>query len=394
MLSTFEIEGFRTFSHLNLGRLGQVNLLVGRNGVGKSTLLEALQIYGAGGHPEVLLQLLLDRDEVLPWITARNGAAEPRLRFESLFHSYGSPSRETQVQNGPPRIIRLRAEGGDPSGVRIQVERFHRVLSDGEPRRVEFKLLPAEAPTSEVDIPALTAYLGDTRRFFLRLDEGDRSRLRRTRPEQPMPGPAFISATKTDFTTIGRQWDSIALHDSEERVTECLRLLAPVERITSIEHPARRYGRDERIFLARMSGVPGPVSLKSLGDGMLHMFQIALALESATGEQRAQPPLFPDLQEPPAPRFLLIDEVENGIHYKLLPKVWEFIFGAARLRGIQVFATTHSWDCLEAFQVAASRNPDVDGMAIRLERDKEGNRAVLFDQKELEIVTRDNIEMR
>ena len=47
MLSSLEIKNFRTFSHLVIQRLGRVNLIVGKNNVGKTTLLEALRIYGS-----------------------------------------------------------------------------------------------------------------------------------------------------------------------------------------------------------------------------------------------------------------------------------------------------------------------------------------------------------
>lgn len=43
-LSSFEVHGFRGFSDLQIERLGRVNLIVGKNNVGKSSLLEAIQI--------------------------------------------------------------------------------------------------------------------------------------------------------------------------------------------------------------------------------------------------------------------------------------------------------------------------------------------------------------
>ncbi len=55
--------------------------------------------------------------------------------------------------------------------------------------------------------------------------------------------------------------------------------------------------------------------------------------------------------------FLLIDEFENGLHYSVLHKVWKLIFRLAKDLNVQVFATTHSHDCVTAFQ-AASQNSD------------------------------------
>ena len=45
ILDSLEIRRFRCFQELRIGRLGPVNLIVGKNNVGKSTLLEALRLY-------------------------------------------------------------------------------------------------------------------------------------------------------------------------------------------------------------------------------------------------------------------------------------------------------------------------------------------------------------
>ena len=45
ILNSLEIRNFRGFRHLQIERLGRVNLIVGKNNVGKSNLLEALQMY-------------------------------------------------------------------------------------------------------------------------------------------------------------------------------------------------------------------------------------------------------------------------------------------------------------------------------------------------------------
>jgi hypothetical protein len=61
---------------------------------------------------------------------------------------------------------------------------------------------------------------------------------------------------------------------------------------------------------------------------------------------------------------------------------------------VQVFATTHSWDCITSFQKVAAANKEKNGMLIRLEAKREMTNAVLFDESELSIVSRDLIEVR
>ena len=47
--------------------------------------------------------------------------------------------------------------------------------------------------------------------------------------------------------------------------------------------------------------------------------------------------------------YLLIDEVENGIHFKQLNNLWRIIFDLSKEFNIKVFATTHSKEMIQAF---------------------------------------------
>lgn len=52
---------------------------------------------------------------------------------------------------------------------------------------------------------------------------------------------------------------------------------------------------------------------------------------------------------------LLIDEIENGIHWSNQEKVWEIIFTLAEKHEVQIFATTHSKEMIETFARVAQK---------------------------------------
>src|SRR5262249_57748030 len=92
--------------------------------------------------------------------------------------------------------------------------------------------------------------------------------------------------------------------------------------------------------------------------------------------------------------ILLIDEIESGLHYSVQPDVWRLVFATVQRLNVQVFATTHSWDCIAAFQQAAEENKDEEGLLIRLENKKGKIVATEFDERRLGIATREEIEVR
>lgn len=91
--------------------------------------------------------------------------------------------------------------------------------------------------------------------------------------------------------------------------------------------------------------------------------------------------------------MLLIDEFEDGLYTAILPDIWKLIFRIAERLNVQVFATTHSWECIEGFQQAAQESPQ-EGLLIRLQYKQNEIAAILYDKEELSIVTRGRIEVR
>ncbi len=56
--------------------------------------------------------------------------------------------------------------------------------------------------------------------------------------------------------------------------------------------------------------------------------------------------------------ILLVDEIDTGLHYSVLADMWKLVIATAMKNDIQVFATTHSLDCLRGLHEACQANPE------------------------------------
>jgi AAA15 family ATPase/GTPase len=169
-------------------------------------------------------------------------------------------------------------------------------------------------------------------------------------------------------------------------VRQALRIITPeFENLTFVrkdedkKYPRQRLFR--RFAKVKMSDSPYPVPLNSLGDGMLRVLQLVLKIFPAKGG------------------FLLIDEFENGLHFSIQEKVWELLFEMAQKLDIQIFATTHSWDCIESFVNTAIARKDVEGVLFRVGRSvRKSDRgqviATVFDEDALYNITQADVEVR
>lgn len=343
LLESLRIENYRVFRQLQIARLGRANLFVGKNNTGKSSILEAVRLYASHGNEEVLWSILESHDETRvgsDHVEDRVFAVKQLLHGRDVRSGFGIGIGPIGDQS---RLLTIRIDWSVPQNSR-------------------------EAPGPEI----VTSF-GDSKRVFpLDFDTQQWSLVSAWHASDSLPRQSYVSPNGLSAEHAARLWDLIALTDLEDHVTEALRIISrEIDRISFIGEQGRN-----RIPMAKLSSQVRPVPLRSLGDGVNRMLGIALSLVSARGG------------------VLLVDEVENGIHFTAQLQLWQMLFRLAHRLDTQIFATTHSWDCIEAFQRAAVADAHEDAALIRLDAQDDAVLPTTFTENELSIVTRDAIEVR
>ena len=369
-LPSLSIKGFRGINELSIHRLGRVTLIAGRNGVGKTTLLDAVRIFAARGSYPALLDVLERREELVVDVD-EDGNKVSRPHLEALFFGR-RPSSDCVISIGPVDVSRLRIKVGPvlQQGQLFPSNRVWEQSSHGFEADADEALLRVKFNDAVQEIPLRA--LWDPYRFPRRL----RSGLRHDRPEQIAEvrcvtlGPGLPNNHQ-----LGGFWDSVALTDDDRRAVQSLQVIGgeDVERIAFVGDDKRG---PSRRAIVKLKGQDNPAPLKSLGDGAVRLLGVALALANGQGG------------------FLLIDEAENGIHHSIQRDFWKMVMQTARKNDVQVLATTHGWDCVVGFAQAAADLENVHGVLVRLERDGDETHAVEYSEDNLNAAARYGIEVR
>lgn len=358
MIKDFRIKNFRHFEDVQLHNLKRVNLFVGKNSAGKSALLEALLLFFTQMSDRYLPEIHAGRQE--NWEPRNDGVEKSTLRH--LFRNHKLPAP------GSPGFSLESTQ--DSRSFEATIKAYH---AEAEGNITSFRLL--EDDLLDVDPDFVEPFLVLQKNFqiqrLIRLSRyGDGRRFRMSRQE-PVDTVYFVPTRGVTDEEVASLWDTISLTDAESEVINGLKLIEPaVEGVAFVGNRA-----PDRIALIKLSTHPEPVSLKSLGDGMSRILQIILSLVNAKDS------------------VLLIDEFENGLHWGVQKDVWRLVFNLAERLNVQVFATTHSRDCIEGFESAWERTPHSGGFARVFKTSdvvsiKEYNLTLLKDSIETDVEVR------
>jgi hypothetical protein len=91
--------------------------------------------------------------------------------------------------------------------------------------------------------------------------------------------------------------------------------------------------------------------------------------------------------------LLLIDEIENGTYYDRLPSLWTALHRVTKENNTQVFATTHSQECLKAALEIIRADEDAFSL-IRLRRTNGDSMARQFVGRDMVSAIEQGIEIR
>lgn len=393
-LDSLLIENYRQLKNIEIESVGDVNLIVGQNNSGKSTLLEALRLLASRGSTDLIEEILNEHGELQISSTGLSDEIPLEMSICNLF-----TSRKFPTKDGFPIYI-----GSIPRSQFVQIEHiFQKVefverLIDGEKSSVrrlkkvyknnkeEFldaseglELSFSSGSDSSSSRPKSYIFpladLFNRRRFFNRAENS---------PFTLWVAHSYVPSRAVTQDELANAWDDVVLTEGESYVLKALRLIEPGTDGLAFVQGGRRSPRtstnrtvsNERHAMLRMERLEIPVPLQSMGDGMTRVLQLILnALKARNG-------------------FLLIDEFENGLHYSVQEQVWRLIFELASANNMQVFATTHSDDCVRAFSAIATEHA-LKGVLIKMERDDEGDSVVSsVTEVELDSLVSSNVDVR
>lgn len=385
MLESLLIKNFRSLEHLEVPKLGRVNLMVGKNNCGKSTVLEALRIYAGNAQRSLLETIARGHDERHQAQEGDSFDGETVAPFQDFFTGRRFPNtRQTAIEvgelNNPSTLLTIKF------AMLEEIEEIVSFDSNGATKRLQRYLFdPEEEVEDGGDLqPVFEIHKGERSLPPMKLlSSGLRGRV--TFDNTPSVPCSVVPTEFISIDELADAWDAIALTDEEDVVKRALRIVSPdFESLVFVRADGStapgRY-RPMRTAMVKLTGVPRPVPLNSMGDGMLRVLQLALKLFAAKGG------------------FLLIDEFENGLHYSVQEKVWVLLFEVAERHNIQIFATTHSWDCIESFTKVAVDRTQTDGVLFRLGRSVRTSDhgrviATAFDEAALQNITQADVEVR
>jgi hypothetical protein len=364
-LSNLSIKGFRGFERFEVHQLCPVNLIVGRNNAGKTTFLEAVSLMESDHSVFALLEILSMRGERVrlyrdegdprPRPPIVTGGLDPTHLFTGRSLAEGSAFRvETDT---PQRHIEIAAHLATDTSTKQET-----IFPDDE-----------DQPTSELELK-----ISHTARAYLDViplsPEGyiDDRRLRvRGVSSQATKNVEYLGPSLF-LGSLSRKWNVIGREKLEGKVAQALQIVAPD--IQDIFYTGEG-GPLRTSFLAGLESANERVPLASMGEGVWRLLSLVLTGLSAQGG------------------VLLVDEIDTGLHHTVLEKMWEVVTELAE-RGTQVFATTHSSDCIRALAKLCKESPEAAEM-VAVHRIEAGDEeAVTYRGDELVRAVEMDVELR
>ena len=363
MINSVRIQRFKNLNNLVVNEFAKLNLIVGRNNVGKTALLEALYLWANKAELWAIWNLLDNRGEGLGTINPNDDKEEVYL--ESISSLFSDFLIDFQPDNALSVNVNFKHENSSELTLRVV------------PYRNESSLFADGSLSRQRILQANELEAGDYSIGIERVFEQKTTLFTHLRPSVRMvaqsPNARFVAANKLSSSLLAKLWDAIVLSPKEELVLEALRIVEPkLERIVFIDDK-----RGKRKPIAKLTDSPKTFPLSGMGDGINRILDIALALVNAENG------------------IVLIDEFENGLHHSVQLRIWSFIHRVAVQYNIQVFATTHSNDCVLHFANAFNQlYSKIDYKYFRLDNHRNDLEVVEYPDDLLTVAVESNIETR
>ncbi|MCL2775420.1 MAG: ATP-binding protein [Oscillospiraceae bacterium] len=348
MYNTLKLTNFRKFKNFSM-KLKPISLISGKNNTGKTSILESIFLLMDYEHPDVFWKMLNFRG-------VRKGSTTPQTIWEPLF--YGMDSGKI-LKIGMDNNFSIKLEKNDkyslPSDIPNDLKSIIGVPSINYALSCEVKKYD--------EIYRGNYVIGNN--ITLISDNGGKSLF--TISHIQYIGPNVIP----DDMSIAEWFGKVELMGKKQKLIEGLKILD--ENITDI---TTIVGNGfPQLYITNKQNIKMPINI--MGDGIRKIMNVALTI----------------LANPSG--MLLLDEIENGLHYSLHSKFWALIATLATQEKCQIVATTHSYECINGALEGVKKVELQDNFAyIRLDIEDDTVVAKTFPSDMLEIALTSDLEVR
>lgn len=297
-ISKIEIENYRGIRTLRLEGAARVNVILGGNNSGKSSLLEAVLITMGANHPSLPLQMNVNR----------NYSGVSKDDFALFFYN-------SDISNS----IHLKALYDDRTNLDVTVSYFEEKINEVKIAEINNEVNTLQPRWkyglkyvySDRGASYVSTLTNDGAEEKLVMDSSEKGLKRRR---------TFFVAPRYNFDDYISHFNRIVTDKEKSAIIEILQAVEPT--IVDVTVVGSKVMVD--------CGLDKLVPINLMGDGTRKLFTIATALHGARGG------------------VLIIDEVDNGLYYKSMKVLWKAIMRTAALLDVQLFMSTHSVDSLNA----------------------------------------------
>lgn len=315
MIKSLEIARFRCFERARIGDCRRINVIVGKNSSGKTSLLEALFLV-AGPSPEIIFRLRGWRGFEQGSVSGPSKTIDQVL-WGDIFFNFDTSHNiviDSVGDEDNTRRLTVTYSGGEhyvPFKSRDKV----RDSSGRTPINFRWNIkgrgaisVTPRLEESGIKFPAL-------------LD---------------VPTETFLFASNQTYSAMenATRLSQLSKESRDAEVIDKFRSHFPQVEDLSVE----LYARQPMVY-AKLKNVKERIPLNLVSGGMNKLAALLLSF-------------------PTAPKcVVLIDEIENGLYYRQLPEIWATLLSFCKRFDAQIFASTHSLECLNAAAQVAENNP-------------------------------------
>lgn len=334
-----DVIRYRGIDGLSIKKAAKINLVVGPNGIGKTSLLEAIWLFNNKNNPKTLWHFDLSRSG----------------------YEYVNPVAEL----GSGKKIHL---AGTQNGIKQDYRVTFEKLATESPARKKPRLKVSQKPVVGKLHVALDKKELDN--FSIRLLT--RKGYVVLPGTEPAEYPSEFLMPNSSLGINFQRFSEVVRQGAKKTLMQKLRFIHPL-----LNDVDMVMGDDGEPYILATTEEGKRLMLEDLGSGMERVFNYFIAIFSSRNS------------------LVCIDEIETSLHHTLLLKFWKSIKNLNEEFNIQTFATTHSKECIDAaINAFGDKKEDLKIYALYRNKGDKHVDVVAYSGDDLDVITDLNMEIR